>query len=122
MIYHHLSSSIMIYHDLSSIIIYQILSLVKELECVPFRDFAVSRIWLTAKAGNGGEPMPNALRRPHLAKGGGQGCRSPRAQDPDPGYGMGDISTDPIFCGMHIQNADVSWKTSRRSNRWRKVT
>lgn len=33
----------------------------------------VDRIWITAKAGNGGQPMPNALRRPHLAEGPGYG-------------------------------------------------
>lgn len=33
----------------------------------------IDRIWLTAKAGNGGEPLPNALRRPHLPKGPGYG-------------------------------------------------
>eukprot|EP00435_Cladocopium_sp_Y103_P029562 s1565_g7.t1 len=33
----------------------------------------IDRIWLTAKAGNGGQPLPNALRRPHLPKGPGYG-------------------------------------------------
>ena len=30
-------------------------------------------MWLTVKAGNGGEPLPHALRRPHLPKGPGYG-------------------------------------------------
>ncbi|CAJ1332589.1 unnamed protein product [Effrenium voratum] len=33
----------------------------------------IDRIWLVAKAGNGGDPAPNALRRPHIHKGPGYG-------------------------------------------------
>jgi hypothetical protein len=58
---------------------------------LPFFSWASSnavRIWLTAKAGNGGEPLPNALRRPHLPKGGDNRREYPLDDLGDEIYGL----------------------------------
>ena len=81
-IYHYLSLSFTFYHT------------ILESECAPFCLFFswassnAVRIWLTAKAGNGGEPLPNALRRPHLPKGGDNRREYPLDDLGDEIYGL----------------------------------